>query len=74
VKGFSVQSYEKSMETLIVSFHTTLWRGPTKVITSRIPEKYFRDLEMIQKEEKIDRALFAYKICLIPFLPTAYLS
>ncbi|MBU7045360.1 MAG: hypothetical protein HXS54_02900 [Theionarchaea archaeon] len=27
-----------------------------KVITSRIPEKYFRDLEMIQKEEKIDRA------------------
>ena len=27
-----------------------------KVITSRIPEKYFKDLEMIQKEEKIDRA------------------
>lgn len=27
-----------------------------KVITSRIPEKYFQDLEMIQKEEKIDRA------------------
>ena len=27
-----------------------------KVITSRIPEKYFRDLEKIQEEEKIDRA------------------
>ena len=27
-----------------------------KVITSRIPEKYFEDLEEIQKEEKIDRA------------------
>jgi predicted HTH domain antitoxin len=27
-----------------------------KVITSRIPKKYFKDLEMIQKEEKIDRA------------------
>ena len=27
-----------------------------KVITSRIPEKYFKDLEMIQKEEKINRA------------------
>lgn len=27
-----------------------------KVITSRIPEKYFKDLEMIQEEEKIDRA------------------
>jgi hypothetical protein len=27
-----------------------------KVITSRIPGKYFKDLEMIQKEEKIDRA------------------
>ena len=27
-----------------------------KVITSRIPEKYFKDLEVIQKEEKIDRA------------------
>ena len=27
-----------------------------KVITSRIPEKYFEDLEKIQKEEKIDRA------------------
>jgi predicted HTH domain antitoxin len=27
-----------------------------KVITSRIPEKYFKDLEMIQREEKIDRA------------------
>ncbi len=27
-----------------------------RVITSRIPEKYFKDLEMIQKEEKIDRA------------------
>ena len=26
-----------------------------KVITSRIPEKYFRDLEKIQEEEKIDR-------------------
>jgi predicted HTH domain antitoxin len=27
-----------------------------KVITSQIPEEYFKDLEMIQKEEKIDRA------------------
>ncbi|MGD2247129.1 MAG: hypothetical protein PVF58_01900 [Candidatus Methanofastidiosia archaeon] len=27
-----------------------------KVVTSRIPEKYFNDLEMIQKEEKINRA------------------
>ena len=27
-----------------------------KVITSRIPERYSKDLEMIQKEEKIDRA------------------
>lgn len=27
-----------------------------KVITSRIPEKYLKDLEMIQEEEKIDRA------------------
>ncbi|HEC87858.1 MAG TPA: hypothetical protein ENI52_00915 [Thermoplasmata archaeon] len=27
-----------------------------KVITSRIPEKYIKDLEKIQKEEKVDRA------------------
>ncbi len=27
-----------------------------KVVTSRIPEKYMKDLEEIQKEEKIDRA------------------
>jgi len=27
-----------------------------KVITSRIPEKYIKDLEKIQEEEKVDRA------------------
>jgi len=27
-----------------------------KVVTSRIPEKYIKDLEKIQEEEKIDRA------------------
>jgi len=27
-----------------------------RVITSRIPEKYIKDLEKIQEEEKIDRA------------------
>lgn len=27
-----------------------------KVVTSRIPEKYIKDLEKIQEEEKVDRA------------------
>lgn len=27
-----------------------------KVVTSRIPEKYFEDLKIIQEEEKADRA------------------
>jgi predicted HTH domain antitoxin len=45
------------VETFIVYRIEYDCNGDTmKVITSRIPEKYFKDLEMIQKEEKIDRA------------------
>ena len=33
-----------------------------KVIASRIPEKYFKDLEMIQEEEKINRAEAARRL------------